>query len=286
MKDCDYLLGISTFPLMGVKRISLLREYFGSYKGIWEARRGDLLATKLSQKLTEGFLKARDGFDRGKYLSQMKREEVSFITIHDKRYPANLKDIEDVPLWLYIKGKLRKTDTFSLAIVGTRIPSSYGIRVTTEFIPHFIKKNITIVSGLAKGIDTVAARETIKNNGRTIAVLGSGLDNVYPYENKSLSESITKNGAIISEYPMSYPPLAENFPQRNRIISGLAKGVLVIEGRSKSGTIITARKAAEQGREVFAIPGNIYSHLSEASFLLIQNGATLVSCPDIVIELL
>jgi len=191
----------------------------------------------------------------------------------DNNYPENLKKIDNPPLALFVKGQIKPQDSLAIAVVGSRRMSSYGMRITQKLVTDLVKKKITIVSGLARGIDTVAHQTTLEAKGRTIAVLGSGLENIYPPENKSLVEKIIKgHGAVVSEFP------------RNRIIAGLSLGTLVIEGAIKSGSLITARWAAEQGKEVFAVPGAIDAIGSQAPLFLIKQGAKAVEKVEDILE--
>jgi DNA processing protein len=203
----------------------------------------------------------------------------------DNNYPENLKKIDNPPLALFVKGQIKPQDSLAIAVVGSRRMSSYGMRITQKLVTDLVKKKITIVSGLARGIDTVAHQTTLEAKGRTIAVLGSGLENIYPPENKSLVEKIIKgHGAVVSEFPPNQLPAANNFPARNRIIAGLSLGTLVIEGAIKSGSLITARWAAEQGKEVFAVPGAIDAIGSQAPLFLIKQGAKAVEKVEDILE--
>jgi DNA processing protein len=210
-----------------------------------------------------------------------------YITYWDDAFPAVLRNIYDPPLVIYVLGDISLDDEKAIAVVGTRIPTQYGKHVTAQLTEELVQSGITIVSGLARGIDTVAHRTAVQNNGRTIAVLGSGVDVIYPSENKRLSEDILKNGALISEFPFGTFPDAPNFPKRNRIISGLSRGVVVVETGLTGGAMITAKLALDQGREVFAVPGNIGVRQSEGTLSLIQRGEAklVVNTNDILIEI-
>jgi len=201
----------------------------------------------------------------------------------DNNYPENLLAVDDRPAFLYARGKLDKDD-INLAIVGSRIASAYGKYTTERVSRELAQKGITIVSGMARGVDSAAHRGALAAHGRTIAVLGSGLDIIYPPENKSLFTQIAENGAVVSEFPLGTPPLANNFPARNRIISGMSYGVLVVEAGEKSGSLITARLALEQGREVFAVPGSIDAATSRGANKLIKEGAKLIENVDDILE--
>lgn len=215
----------------------------------------------------------------------MKENNIDIISINDKEYPVSLKEIYSPPLNLYIRGNKKIFNEKSIAIVGCRDASKYGIKVAEEFAFNLSKKGFNIVSGLARGIDSFAHMGAIKANKKTIAVLGNGLDTVYPKENIKLAEDILNcGGAIISEFSLGTPPEKRNFPARNRIISGISKGVLVVEAKEKSGTMITVDFALEQGRDVFAIPGNINSINSAGTNEVIKQGAKLVTCWEEIVE--
>ncbi|NMB28175.1 MAG: DNA-protecting protein DprA [Tissierellia bacterium] len=212
------------------------------------------------------------------------KHNINVITIFDKEYPRNLCHIYDSPKVLYTKGEIIEEDNLSIAVVGSRKATSYGKWATGKFVKELVKLDVTIVSGLALGIDGIAHKIALEENGRTIGVLGNGLDIVYPRRNKDIYEEIPNKGAIITEYFLGVPPLAYNFPQRNRIISGLSLGVIVIEAKERSGSLITAHHALEQGKEVFSLPGNINSIFSKGTNKLIKDGAKLIMDIDDIIE--
>ncbi|MCX8105108.1 MAG: DNA-processing protein DprA [Ignavibacterium album] len=222
-----------------------------------------------------------------KELSTLNKINGRIITVWDEDYPQLLKKIYDPPLLLYVKGKFDDRDDYSIAVVGTRGPTNYGKIQTERIVADLAIQGITIVSGMARGIDSIAHKTALKNNSRTIAVIGSGLDVVYPPENKKLFEEISENGVIITEFPLGTKPDAVNFPKRNRIISGIALGTLVIETGINGGAMQTARLALDQNREVFAVPGNLGVRQSEGTNLLIQRGEAelIISAEDILTEL-
>jgi len=229
-------------------------------------------------------IKDRD-IELGKELELIEKEKISCFDSSDKDYPSFLNEIETPPLVLYAKGNLDVLNKFLFAIVGTRLPTAYGLMMAEDFSRKLSLLDICIVSGLAKGIDTAAHKAAIKQ-GCSIAVLGSGILNIYPRQNWNLSQEIAEQGAVISEFGLLQSPSRENFPRRNRIISGLSRGVLIIEAAQRSGALITARFACEQNREVFALPGRIDSSLSKGPHSLIKDGAKLVdSVEDILLEL-
>jgi len=222
--------------------------------------------------------------DLDKELASAKKQNIEIITQEEADYPKNLKYIPDPPIVLYVKGKLKEEDVLSIAIVGSRRGSFYGLSCAKQFAAQLAGRGFTIVSGLARGIDTSAHRGALSQHGRTIAVIGSGFNNLYPPENKELAEEIVWSGAVVSEFPMDAQPLPQNFPRRNRVISGLSLGVLVAEAARNSGALITADFALEQGREVFALPGKVDASNSFGTNGLIKQGAKLVSCVEEIIE--
>lgn len=286
MNKKEALVALCSFVPFGPARIKLLISFFGSAEKVWKAKKKDFLKLGLGEKRTLDFLTYRENFNAKEYFNRLKKYKVSYLTIDDKNYPANLKGIADAPYVIYIKGKIIPSDSNAVAIVGSRKITSYGREVAERFAGELGAVGVTIVSGLARGVDTVAHKSALGMGGRTIAVLGCGLDSVYPPENSFLAGEIAKNGAVISEYPLGHPALPINFANRNRIVSGISKAVVVVEGAHKSGTLLTASHAANQGRSVFAIPGQITSPLSAAPFYLIKNGAIMAtSAKDVLDEL-
>lgn len=221
-----------------------------------------------------------------KELTFLKEKNINIISLKDKNYPISLKNISHPPLFLYYKGYISIANEKTIGIVGTRRPSTYGKRVCEKLTNDLIKSHITIVSGLALGIDSISHKIALENNGKTIAVVGSGLDIIYPRENKKYWEEIGEKGLLISEFPLGTEPLSYNFPLRNRIIVGLSKGIVVIESKEKGGSLITASLALEEGRDVFAIPGDIYSPVSVGTNNLIKNAEAklITSSEDILTE--
>jgi len=281
--DKEYLVGLYAYTYFGPKRLNLLLSFFGNAKNTWEASKKELADIGLSEKTISSFFYHKRKFDFKNYYNRLKELSIKVITKKDEEYPANLINLEDAPTVLYIKGNLKNLDEKSIAVVGTRKNTLYGEITTRMFVRDLVKEGFTIVSGLARGIDTLAHKEALENKGRTLAVLGCGLDQIYPPENFNLAKEISLKGALISEYPLGYKIKASNFVNRNRIISGISKATLVIEGAEKSGTLLTASQAALQGRTVYAVPGDVRSFLSAAPHFLIRNGAILVrSAKDIV----
>lgn len=285
MKEKHYLVALSAFIPFGPKRIELLTGYFGSAKKVWNASPKKLILVGINEKQVGAFETFRKAFDIESYLKKLEKLKIDFVVKADKNYPENLKDLDNAPSVLYIRGKLISSDANAVAVVGSRKMTSYGREVTEKFSSDLANFGITIISGLARGIDTAAHKGALSAGGRTIAVLGCGLDSVYPPENLGLAkEIIQKGGALVSEYPLGYPALPTNFANRNRIVSGLSKAVLVVEGAEKSGTLLTASSAAEQGRTVFAVPGQITSPLSAAPLFLLKNGAKIATEPPDILE--
>lgn len=272
MDDRIAILGLNLVDGLGPVRISMLLSFFGSFSAIWEANAGDLLQVQgIGERIAMSFSKVKREGLLDRELELLEKEKVSFVTIIDEGYPSLLRSIRNPPPVLYFRGVLKEAE--SIAIVGTRRPTQYGRRIAREFARELALSGFCVVSGLARGIDSEAHRGALEGEGLTYAVLGSGLLRIYPPEMKGLAEEIAENGALISEYPLLTPPLSQNFPRRNRIISGLSRGVLVVEAPVKSGAMITVSYALDQGRDVFAVPGSIYSPQSEGPNLLIQQGA-------------
>ncbi|WP_069649623.1 DNA-processing protein DprA [Caloranaerobacter ferrireducens] len=284
MNSRDILIWLNSIN-MNSNTIEKLEEYFGDFHLLWEASADVINKISFLSEYSKAILvKYKDKHYYEDYRSKVEKSGAKIITIFDVNYPRHLKNIYNPPKVIYIKGSLEIKDEISIAIVGARKATAYGKWVAEKFAKELAGLGITIVSGLARGIDTKAHEGALITKGRTIAVLGNGIDSVYPKANKTLFEKIQNNGAIITEYPLGVQPLPYNFPMRNRIISGLSLGVLVVEASEKSGSLITAQIALEQGREVFAIPGNINSIYSKGTNLLIKDGAKLVTDVDDIIE--
>ena len=286
MTEREALIALNLIPDIGSVRLKNLREAFGSAPKIFLNSKDSL---KRVDKIGDKIASAIAGFSfesLKKELELAQKLKIQVMTLQDEDYPRSLKEIYDPPLCLYVKGALLPSDTVSLAIVGSRRASYYGLSCARNFAYSLAGAGITIVSGLARGIDTQAHQGVLKAKGRTIAVLGSGLNRVYPAENKDLADKIAERGAVVSEFPLNAEPLARNFPRRNRIISGLSLGTIVVEAAKNSGALITADFALEQGKDVFAIPGSVTSATSFGTNQLIKQGAKLVdSIEDIIEEL-
>ncbi|MCI8346043.1 MAG: DNA-protecting protein DprA [Clostridia bacterium] len=286
MNEIQYWIWLSRIEKLGSIKTQKLLEIYGVPKNIWNATKEELLKIEgIGEETTKQILKEEYRKGLEKYEIYMKQNNIELIHIYDKYYPEKLKTIYDKPIVLYIKGNKSILNEFSLAIIGCRDHTKYGEIVAKNISYQISKNNIVTISGLARGIDSIAHKETLKAKGKTIAVIGSGVDNIYPEENKELAKEIIKNGgAIISEYVIGTKPQKMNFPARNRIISGMSNGVVVIEAKKKSGTMITVDFALEQGKEVFAIPGNILSQNSEGTNELIKQGAKLVTNIEDILE--
>lgn len=285
-EDVKYWVGFTNIPGIGRVRLGQLESYFGNLERAWKASPGELKRAGLDSAARRAIGQWRDKVDPDTEMAKLERFGIKVLTCNDAGYPRRLKEIYDYPPVLYQRGSLLPEDEWCLAVVGTRRATVYGKQVTAELVADLARSKITIVSGLARGIDTIAHRSALEAGGRSVAVFACGLDIVYPAENERLAREIMERGALLSEYPPGTRPRADNFPRRNRILSGLSLGVLITEAGETSGAMITARMALEQNREVFAIPGSILSPTSRGTNHLIQEGAKLVrECTDILEEL-
>ena len=277
MSDTKYWIGFTLIPGIGRAKFSMMEEYFGDMEKAWHASAKELQTAGLDNRSTDAIIAKRTRISLDDEMEKLERYKVKALTWKDEEYPSRLKEIYDLPPVLYIRGSLSPEDDWSIAVVGTRRPTYYGREVTEQIAGDLARNKITIVSGLARGIDATAHRAALDAGGRTIAIFGCGLDVVYPSDHVKLARQIIERGALVSEFPLGTRPKAENFPRRNRIMSGLSLGVLVVEARDKSGALITVGWALEQNREVFAVPGSILSPTSRGPNRLIQEGAKLVS---------
>ena len=284
--DTKYWVGFSLISGIGRVKFGLLENFFRSMEDAWQASASDLRQAGLDSGSVASITDSRDSISLDSEMEKMDRSGVSVFTYKDDGYPARLKEIYDYPPVIYVRGKILPEDEWCLSVVGTRGATVYGRQVAEEITADLARNRITIVSGLARGIDSIAHRSALEAGGRTIAIFACGLDTVYPAENADLARRIIQNGAIVSEYPLGTKPRPDYFPRRNRIMSGMSLGVLVIEAGESSGAIITANIALEQNREVFAVPGSILSSASKGTNHLIQEGAKLVrDYKDILEEL-
>lgn len=271
---------------LGAARVRRLQAHFGSMAAAWKASGSELIAAGLELELADRVLTARSKWDPAAELDACRRLGLRVITWADPDYPERLRVIDYPPAVLFVRGNLLSAQAWAVAMVGTRRPTYYGRQVARALSRDLAACGVTVVSGLAVGIDTEAHLGALEAGGWTVAVLGSGLDQVYPWENRQLAERIAESGALISEFPPGTQPAAQNFPIRNRIISGLSLGVVVVEADETSGALITAGYAADQGRDVFAVPGPITSPQSRGTNRLIQDGAGLVTGADDILEAL
>lgn len=287
MKDIQYLLALHSIDGLGPMRLKTLIDRFKDLQLAWNALEKELLEVGIPKNTALLLVETRKKLDPNKYLEDIEKAGIKWMTYFDEEYPGRLKQIYDPPIVLYYKGEILPEDEKAIAVVGTRKITGYGKLVTEKFVSELVAAGFTIISGLARGVDSAAHWQALKEGGRTIAVLGGGLNQIYPPENvKLVDQIIAGKGAVISEFPPDYSSMPGNFPARNRIISGLSIGVLVTEAASDSGSLITARLALEQGRDVFAVPGPVTSQLSRGPADLIKEGARLVfETKDILDEL-
>jgi len=285
-RDLRYWIGFNKVSGIGATRLRALLDHFGDLELAWQASAHDLHNAGLDQRSLENLLHARRELDLDREVERMQRARVQVLTWEDADYPRNLREIYNAPPVLFVRGKIEKLDEWAVAVVGTRQASVYGKEAARMIGTGLAQAGVTVVSGLALGIDTVAHRTCLDAGGRTIAVLGCGVDTVYPPQNAHLAAEIVERGALLSEFALGTRPEARNFPPRNRIISGLTLGTVVVEADLGSGARITADFAAEQGRDVFAVPGNVFARGCRGTNRLIQEGAKLVcAVADILEEL-
>lgn len=282
-----YLAAVYAFLPFGPTRCTLLLKYFKSAKNIWKTSENDLLEVGLKRDIVSKFVGHREKLKIDEYFDTLEKRKIGFVTINDKEYPSNLIDLDDAPLVLYYRGDVNAFQENAIAMVGSRKISTYGKEVATRFATDFARFGVTVVSGLAFGIDIVSHKAALDSGGNCIAVLASSVDNITPRSNEWLGKKIIESGGlVVSEYPLGTEVQKGFFPFRNRIISGLSKAVIVVEGMARSGTLHTASHAAKQGREVFAVPGQITSPLSGAPHFLIKNGSSIAfSVKDVLDEL-
>jgi len=283
-EDCRYWVGFNKVPGIGAARVRVLLDFFGDLEVAWHAPARDLQQAGLDQRSLASLVSVREALDLGAEMERLQQAGVQVVTWPDDAYPPNLRQAYNAPPVLYLRGSLETRDEWAVAVVGTRRASVYGKEAARMVCAGLAQAGVTVVSGMAQGIDTVAHRACLDAGGRTIAVLGCGVDVVYPAQNARLAGEIVERGALISEYALGTQPDSRNFPPRNRIISGLTLGTVVVEGDMGSGALITAGFALEQGRDVFAVPGNIFARASRGTNHLIQQGAKLVTQVGDVLE--
>jgi DNA processing protein len=281
--DPRYWLGFGRTPFIGPARIARLLDRFGDLEPAWKAPASELRHV-LDERSLESLLRTRAALDLDRELERIDGLGISIVTRADPAYPRLLAEIPAPPPVLFLKGELRPDDDLAVAVVGTRRLTSYGREVAARIAGELAANGVTIVSGLARGIDGVAHQAALKAGGRTIAVLGCGVDIVYPSEHRRLAEQIPASGALLSDYAPGQPPDAPNFPARNRIISGLSLGVVVVEAPARSGALITVDFAADQGREVFVVPGSVLSAASAGCNRLLRDGARPITGAADILE--
>jgi DNA processing protein len=273
MEDKIYWVAVNLVKGIGAVRLRALLDYFGDLKTAWNAPADALMQAGLSEKVAARLVEVRSTKDLQKMAEWIEKHDIQVFTWNDENYPAILKEIDQPPPVLYVRGKILPEDNRAAAVVGTRKVTAYGRQVTEEIIHHLVQNGFTVVSGLARGVDGIAHQAALQDGGRTLAVLGCGVEQVYPAEHMKLAEQIIGSGALISDYAPGTKPDAANFPPRNRIISGLSQVTIVIEAGETSGALITATFAVEQGRDVMAVPGSIYAPQCKGTNRLISQGA-------------
>jgi len=283
--ELKYWIALNRIPGIGRVRCQSLLSAFGSLAAAWTAGAADLRSAGVDSRAARLIIAERAKIDPDDEMGQVEKQGVQALTWPDPLYPAALKETDDPPPVLYVRGDIAAAHDFAVAVVGTRRPTPYGRQVAEEMSYQLAANRICVVSGLARGVDAIAHRAALQAGGKTVAVMACGLDMVYPPEHAKLAREIAENGAVLSEQPLGTQPRGDYFPRRNRILSGLSLGVLVVEGDVKSGAMITAKMALEQNREVFAVPGSIFSPQSRGTNDLIQkSGAKLVTCVGDIME--
>ena len=288
MSEKEYLVALCAFSYFGPQRVKLMLSYFGTAESIWNGKKQNLINIGIPASKAQEFDSFKKAFDIKEYFQKLKKLNIKAVTYKDRDFPQNLNGLKGMPQVLYVRGEYLPSDSLAVAIVGSRMITSYGREVANRLATNLAAYGVTVVSGLAFGVDIEAQKSAFKAGGRTISVLASGLNIVSPYTHSAFaSELITKGkGALISEYPLGHEPFRSDFAIRNRLISALSKAVVVVESKMNSGSFYTVSAAADQGRPVFAVPGPITSPTSEGPNYLIQNGAKIVtSVKDILDEL-
>ena len=286
MTERNYWLAFSYVKGIGSVRYKKLLAYFGSLSAAWQADRNHLVLAGLTPKAVDAVLSARNQIIVENLETNLTKRGITCLLWNDPAYPMYLAQIPQAPPVLYLLGEIIPQDNLAFAIVGTRNVTAYGRQVTKDTAECLAVGGVTVVSGLARGVDAIAHQAALDAGGRTIAVLGSGVDVIYPPEHRKLAEAISRNGAILSDYPPGTKPDGINFPPRNRIISGLSRGVLVVEAGERSGALITAKFSVEQGREVFAVPGSVLAAMSRGTNNLISQGASPMTNPKQLLDFL
>ena len=281
-----YWVAFNSIKGIGSVRLRKILEHFGDLSMAWQAPADALRQAGLPEKVVDRILIRRSKLVLEAYWDKIQKTGVKVVTWEDEDYPRRLREIHNPPPVFYVRGSFVMEDEWSVAIVGTRRVTSYGKQVTRELASYLGRNGITVISGMARGVDSVAHESALEAGGRSLAVLGCGVDCIYPAENRQLAERMMESGGLISDYALGTPPDARNFPPRNRLISGLSLATVIIEAGERSGALITASFAVEQGREVFAVPGTIYAPLSIGTNRLIRQGAQPYTSPQELLELL
>lgn len=285
MQEKDYLLALTQSEILGPSRLQRLRGFFNTWEKIWKASKHDLQASGLADHILEIFLQHREHFDLKQAYNVLSNHNINFITIDEPGYPSQLKKISLPPPLLYYQGNVTIFTNPSIAVVGRRKLTAYGELIIKNLLPSLIQNNFLIISGLALGVDGLAHQLTLDQSGKTAAVLGSSLDIIYPRLHTKLAKHIATHGCLVSEFKPDTPPLKYNFPQRNRLIAGLAQTTLVIEAGAKSGALSTAAYAKKQQRPILTVPGNIFAHNLDGNHLLLKNGAHLITTSSDILKL-
>ncbi len=285
MEVLKYWLWLSTIPKVGNRTMAKLLGYFGEVESIYKASKSELQSCGiLNEKQSECIIYSRNSDKINRSYEEMLQKKIRLITMYDSEYPNSLRTLYTPPVVIFVKGSLPKQEEWVLAVVGARSCSSYGRQMSRMFGRGIAGAGVSVVSGMARGVDSEAHKGALEANGRTYAVLGCGVDICYPPENMDLYMEIAANGGLISEFAPGVSPEACHFPARNRLIAALSKGIVVVEARKKSGALITVNNGLELGKEIFAVPGRAYDSLNEGSNALIQSGAKLVMTPSDVLE--
>lgn len=283
-EDLKYWVALHKIPGLGPVRFNMLEKHFGDLETAWKADARSLRASGITQSIVHEVLNLRNSLDPDDIIDDLERRDIKAIHLRSESYPELLSETADAPVVLYAMGDSQPQDWNGIAVIGTRSATRYGLEMCEKLSEGLASYGITVVSGLARGIDSVAHRSALNAGGRTIAVLPGGVDRIYPSENIRMAREIARNGCLLTEYSLGMRPLKEHFPRRNRVISGISRGVVVIEAPMKSGTMYTVKWALEQGREVFAVPGNATSRESSGTNWLIKQGAKLTTSVDDIIE--
>jgi len=285
MTEEDYLMWLSRISGVGAKRYDHLLKIFGSAKFIWESSSYDMKSVRaIPEVVIDEICKSKDKKILEGYIKELEKKDIKFISCRNEKFPHLLKNIPNPPMGIYVKGKLPDDELIKVSIIGSRDCSNYGAMAAYKMAKDLSKNNIVVVSGMAIGADSMAHKGALEAGGKTIAVLGSGVDICYPSENMRLYREIAEKGAIISEYPPGTRSSSKHFPKRNRIVSGMSKALIVTEAAGRSGTMITVNQALDQGRDVYAVPGNITSELSVGTNAFIKEGAQLITSYKDIME--